>query len=146
MERPLMLVIRDTYKLWANYMRAVAAEAGVPDSYRMVLIFLLRNPGASQKEVAAHCGVTTASASQTVKEMGLTGYLRKETDERDQRYVRLYLTGKGEACAKEIRRNIAAADERISALLGREGEESLRRELGELSGIIEKELTGCCTT
>ena len=145
MERALMLVVRDTYKLWASYMRMVAAQAGVPDSYRMVLIFLLRRPGANQKELAAHYGVTTASASQTVKEMGLTGYLRKEVDARDQRRVRLYLTDKGRACAEEIRRNITRADERISALLGREEEESLRRGLDELSSIIEKGLSECCT-
>ena len=90
-----MLLIRDTYRLWANYMKGVAARAGVPDSYRMVLTFLLRNPGVSQKELAAHCGITTASVSQTVKEMGLTGYLKKEADDKDLRYVRLYLTEKG---------------------------------------------------
>jgi DNA-binding MarR family transcriptional regulator len=145
MEKPLMLVVRDTYKLWANYMKAVTAQAGVPDSYRMVLTFLLRNPGASQKELAAHCGITTASVSQTVKEMGMTGYLRKVTDSEDQRCVKLYLTQKGEACAERIRERIALADEKISMLLTQEGEERIREMMGELARIIEKELPGCCT-
>ena len=145
MEKPLMLVIRNTYRLWANYMKTVAAEAGVPDSYRMVLTFLLRHPGASQKELAAHCGITTASVSQTVKVMQMTGYLKKETDDRDQRYVKLYLTEKGAACAAEIRRIIAKADAQVSALLTEEKERAIREMMAELACIIEKELPECFT-
>lgn len=143
MEKPLMLMIRDTYRLWANYMKGVAARAGVPDSYRPALIFLLRNPGMSQKELAAHCGVTTASVSQTVKEMGLTGYLKKEPDDKDLRYVRLYLTEKGEACAKAIRETIHGADARVSEKLTREKEQRMRDLLDELARIIETELPLC---
>ncbi len=142
-EKPLMLVIRDTYRLWASYMKGVAARAGVPDSYRMVLTFLLRNPGVSQKELAAHCGITTASVSQTVKEMGLTGYLKKEVDDKDLRYVRLYLTEKGEACARQIRETIHRADARVAAQLTREKEERMRELLNELARIIEAELPLC---
>ena len=138
-----MLVIRDTYRLWASYMKGVAARAGVPDSYRMVLTFLLRNPGVSQKELAAHCGITTASVSQTVKEMGLTGYLKKEVDDKDLRYVRLYLTEKGEACARQIRETIHRADARVAAQLPREKEERMRELLNELARIIEAELPLC---
>ena len=143
MEKPLMLVIRDTYRLWASYMKGVAARAGVPDSYRMVLPFLLRNPGVSQKELAAHCGITTASVSQTVKEMGLTGYLKKEVDDKDLRYVRPYLAEKGEACARQIRETIHRADARVAAQLTREKEERMRELLNELARIIEAELPLC---
>lgn len=143
MDRPLMLEIRDTYRLWAGYMKEVAARAGVPDSYRMVLTFLLRHPGASQKELAAHCGITTASVSQTVKEMRLTGYLGQQTDERDQRYVRLYLTASGEACARSIRAQLKRADGRISELLAPEREEMLRSLLKELRQIVEEDLPLC---
>ena len=146
MDQPLMLTIRNTYKLWAGYMRSLAAEAGVPDSYRMILIFLLRQPGASQKELAAHCGITTASISQTVKEMQMTGYLEKKTDDRDQRYVKLFLTGKGKLCAVEIREKIRLADQRISQLLTREREAEILKMMEELSGIIEKEFLKCCAT
>ena len=143
MEQPFMLLIRDTYRLWANYMKGIAAQAGVPDSYRMVLTFLLRNPGVSQKELAAHCGITTASVSQTVKEMGLTGYLKKEADDKDLRYLRLYLTEKGEACAKETREAIHQGDARVSAQLTWEKEKHMRELLDELARIIETELPLC---
>ena len=143
-DKPLMLMIRDTYKLWAGYMKWVAAQAGVPDSYRMVLAFLLRHPGASLKALAAHQGITTAAASQTVKEMQMTGYLQKQTDDRDQRYVKLYLTGRGEACAREIRRLLEQADAQLAARLTPEREAAIRAMMQELSQIIEKELPRCC--
>ena len=143
MDKPLMLAIKNVYKLWASYMRLLAAETGIPDSYRMVLTFLLRHPGASQKELAAHCGITNASVSQTVKEMQMTGYLKKETDDRDQRYVKLFLTEKGTSCAAEIQEKIHGADERITALLTREREEEMLGMIQELSHLLEKEFLGC---
>ena len=143
MEKTLMMEIRDTYRLWAGYMKGVAAGAGVPDSYRMVLAFLRRSPGASQRELAAHCGITTASISQTVKEMRLTGYLKQETDERDQRYVRLFLTDKGKTCAEEILKKLRCADARISELMTEEKEKKLMELLGELNQILGKEMPPC---
>ena len=139
-----MLMIRDTYKLWAGYMKWVAAQAGVPDSYRMVLTFLLRHPGSSLKELAAHQGITTAAASQTVKEMQITGYLQKQVDDQHQRYVKLYLTQKGEACAQEIRKLLAQADAQLSARLTREREGALAAARQGLGQIIEKEAPRCC--
>lgn len=143
MEKPLMLVIRDTYKLWREHMRDIAAAVGVPDSYRMVLTYLLRHPGCSQKELAAYRNITNSSVSQIVKEMQLTGYLRKEADPDDQRYVRLYLTEQGKACAEEIRDRIHRSDAELSALLPPDHEAQLLTLLGELSDILEKGLPPC---
>ncbi|MCD7727461.1 MAG: MarR family transcriptional regulator [Ruminococcus sp.] len=143
MSKPLMLNIKSTYKLWTGYMKSLANAAGIPDSYRMVLTFLLRHPGASQKEIAEFRNITTASVSQIVKEMELTGYLRKETDSRDQRYVNLYLTQKGEDCAEELHKRIAKADDDITRLFTTEKESAMIEMLSELSQIIEKELPKC---
>ncbi len=143
MSKPLMLNIKSTYKLWMGYMKSLANAAGIPDSYRMVLTFLLRHPGASQKEIAEFRNITTASVSQIVKEMELTGYLRKETDANDQRYVNLYLTQKGEDCAGVLHKRIAKADEDITRLFTPEKESAMIEMLSELSEIIEKELPKC---
>ncbi len=143
MNRPLMMTIKDTYKLWTEYMRSIALELGIPDSYRMVLTFLLRNPGASQKEIAQFRNITTASVSQIIKEMQLKGYVKKEIDDKDQRYVKLYLTEKGIACANELKKKISAADEKITLLLTPQREEEIIAYMLKLSEIIEKELPKC---
>ncbi|MCD8118310.1 MAG: MarR family winged helix-turn-helix transcriptional regulator [Lachnospiraceae bacterium] len=140
LQKPLMRTIRCTYKLWADYMRSVAAECGVPDSYRVVLSFLLRHPGASQKDIAAYRDITTASVSQIVKEMQLTGYLKKEQDPDDRRYVKLYLTEKGEACARELHDRTKRADERIRELFSPEKEQEMLGLLEELSVVLKEKL------
>ena len=101
-EKPLMLEIMHIHKEWQNYMKKIAQESGIPESYRMIIMFLSRNPGVSQKEVAAFCGTTYAAVSQTIKEMHLTGFIRKETSASDQRYSMLYLTDKGTEYAMKI--------------------------------------------
>lgn len=143
MEKPLMMAVRDTYKLWQEHMRAIAAEVGVPDSYRMVLSYLRRHPGANQKDIAAFRNITTASVSQIVKEMQHTGYLRKETDPDDQRYVHLYLTERGEACAEEILQRVRRSDEEVTARLTPEREAQLAALLEELSGILKEAFPPC---
>lgn len=93
--RPLMLEMKCTARAWDDYIRRLAAEAGVPDGYRATLMFIARNPGASQKSVAEHNRVTSAAVSQTVRDMIADGYLYRESDSEDLRASRLFLTEKG---------------------------------------------------
>lgn len=138
-----MMTVRDVHKQWGAYMKSFALEAGLPDAYPMVMAFLLRHPGASLKDIAAHRNTTTASASLLIREMQRDGYLRRESDPQDQRYVRLYLTEKGEACAASVRNRIHRADAALTDLLTPEREQTLISMLTELEEIIEKELPKC---
>ena len=138
--RPLMLEIMHIHKEWQNYMKKIAQEIGIPDSYRMIIMFLSRNPGASQKEIAAFCGTTYAAVSQTIKEMHLTGFIRKETSALDQRYSVLYLTDKGNECAIKTVEKLKIADGKITKTLGYEKEREMATEIEKLSEVIRKEL------
>jgi len=138
--RPLMLVIKHTYKEWTNYMRKLALEAGIPDSYRMIVMYLSRNPGASQKDLAEYCDMTPAAVSQTIREMQLTGYINKESSLGDRRLVQLYLTEKGKSSAERIRTRIHEADKIITSAITKEKEEELIEALNLLSETIRKEL------
>ncbi|MCD8018370.1 MAG: MarR family winged helix-turn-helix transcriptional regulator [Clostridiales bacterium] len=142
-QKPFMMVIRNTYKLWSDYMKSIAMEAGIPDSYRMVLTYLLRHPGANQKDIAIYRDVKTATISQAVKEMQLRGYLEKESDPDDQRYVKLYLTEKGRTCAEELHQRIQHADACITEFLTPEREREMIGIMQELSEFIGKELPSC---
>ncbi|HOP11157.1 MAG TPA: MarR family transcriptional regulator [Oscillospiraceae bacterium] len=138
--KPLMLVIKHTYKEWTNYMRKMALECGIPDSYRMIIIHLSRHPGASQKDVAENCQKTSAAISQTVKEMQLTGYITKETDEKDQRFAKLYLTEKGQESADRLREKIHEADRLITSVVTTEKEAQMIEFLEMLSETIQTRL------
>lgn len=143
MEKTLMMTVKDTYKKWREYMKSLSAETSIPDSYRMALTFLLRHPGANQRDLAEFRNITTASVSQIVKDMEASGYLRKETDAKDQRYFNLYLTEKGVACAERLHQRIDEADQKITELFTPEKEKEMIGLLQELSDIIEKELPKC---
>ncbi|MEA4890799.1 MAG: MarR family winged helix-turn-helix transcriptional regulator [Clostridiaceae bacterium] len=138
--KPLMLTIKQTYKEWSNYMRKLALEAGIPDTYRMIIMFLARNPGASQKEIAEHCQKTYASISQTVKAMLQAGYITKEINIADQRYAQLYLTEKGQSGVNRIKNKIHEADRIITSVITPEKERDMIDLLDKLNETIRKEL------
>lgn len=125
------------------YMKEIASSAGIPESYRTVLMFLYRHPGAGQRNIAEFAGVTTSAVNQTVKSMLAEGYLQKETDECDKRNTKLYLTEKGEETAAKLYGKLEAADEAITALLGQEKEAELIELLEKVTDYIRRDLTSC---
>lgn len=143
MDEPLMRTILRTNKQWTLYRRKISQEIGIPDSYRMILMYLNRNPGASQKEIAEFRDITTSSVNQTVKEMILTGYLEKQTDEADQRCTKLYLTEKGLHCAGQIRQRIEDAEEKIARFITPEKKKEIIDLLTSLSEQIQRGLPDC---
>lgn len=143
MDEPLMRTILRTNKQWTLYRRKISQEIGIPDSYRMILMYLNRHPGASQKEIAEFRDITTSSVNQTVKEMILTGYLEKQTDETDQRCTKLYLTEKGLQCAGQIRQRIEEAEEKIARFITPEKKKEIIDLLTSLSEQIQRGLPDC---
>lgn len=126
---------------WNEHMRQVAQEEGIPDSYRPVIMFLHRNPGASQKSIAEFANVTTSAVNQVVKSMLEDGYLRKESDPADKRGLRLYLTERGTAVASRLRQRLDQSDDAITAFVGAQREEELLQLLHALTDFIRKDLS-----
>lgn len=125
---------------WDDHMRQIAQEEGVPDSYRPVIMFLYRNPGASQKNIAEFLSVTTSAVNQVVKSMAEDGYLKKEADPSDKRGFKLYLTDQGEDVACRLRLRLEQSDNAITEFIGSEKEEELIQLLHQLTDFIRKEL------
>lgn len=128
---------------WTNHVREIALSEGIPDSYRTVLMYLLRHPGASQRNIAEFAGITTSAVNQTVRSMQEEDYLRKETDLSDKRNSRLFLTEKGSAIAIRVYEKLDAADDAITAMLGAEREAELITLLEQLADYIQKDLSQC---
>ncbi len=137
---PLMLMIHQTHKEWKKYMQKLALESGIPDSYRMIIMYLDRNPGASQKELAEHCRTTYASVSQTVKDMLNSGYIIKKNSDKDQRYKKIYLSEKGQAGVDRIKNKIHEADKIITTALTPEKESDMIKQLELICETIRKEI------
>ncbi len=138
--RRLMMAVSRTQKAWVRHMRSCALEVGIPDSYRMIIMFLSRHPGANQKMLAEFADKTTAAINQAVKEMIADEYIRKETDESDQRYTKLFLTEKGAEKARLLRKRLRESDDKITAVITEEREEELVALLDSLYTVIQEDL------
>ncbi len=139
----LMRAVARTRCAWNNHVKEIALAEGIPDSYRTVLLFLSRNPGSRQCNIAEFAGVTTSAINQVVKSMLTEGYLRKETDPSDKRNSKLYLTPAGLQIAGTLREKLDASDDAITRLIGPEKEAELIAFLDQLTQYIRKDLNGC---
>lgn len=139
----LMRTIGKARRAWQQFVRSCALAAGIPDSYRVVIMYLCRHPGAGQKDIAEYAAITTSAVNQAVKSMETEGYLRKETDPSDKRNSRLYLTDKSAAIAETLHQQLDAMDENITALIGREKEEEMIALLERVADCIRKDMSSC---
>ena len=135
-----MMTLGRTHKEWVNHMRKCALEVGIPDSYRMAIMYLSKHPGANQKQLAEFANKTTAAVNKTVKEMQSDGFVMMETDENDRRYTRLFLTEKGSLKADVLRDRLHRSDDIITARITKDREEELIGLLNEVYGVIKEEL------
>lgn len=135
-----MRAVAQARRAWQNHVREITLAAGIPDSYRMVLMFLNRHPGSGQRSIAEFAGVTTSAINQAVKSMLEEGFLRKEVDPSDKRNSQLYLTEKGQDAAERLIGKLDASDDAITAMLGAEREAELIALLDELVDFIRKDL------
>lgn len=136
----LMRELGRTRRAWNDHVRTIALAEGIPDSYRSVIMFLHRNPGSTQKTVAAFAGVTTSAINQVVKSMLDDAYLRKEIDPSDKRSFRLYLTDSGKTIADRLHKRLDKSDDAITAFVGTKQEQELMEFLHQLTDFIQKEL------
>ena len=142
-QQPLMRMVHCAHREWTNYMKKMALEAGIPESYRLIIMYLAHHPGASQKDLSEFTQKTYAAVSQTIKEMQLAGYLTKSVKTDDQRYAQLCLTEKGMESAGRIRDKINEADRVITSVLTPEKEAEMVRWLERICETIRKGMDIC---
>lgn len=141
--KTLMRAAGSVRRAWKQYVREIALSEGIPESYRTVIMYLYRHPGAGQRSIAEFAEITASAVNQTVKSMLEEDYLKKETDESDKRSTRLYLTEKGEEIAEKLYGKLNAADDAITALLGAQKEAELIALLEKVTDYIRGDLNAC---
>jgi len=86
----------------ADLIHAIARQLAVPADLRpgpctaleiSVMRFVVKNPGTSAGAAAQATRLPSSNFSRLIKGLVLKGLLRRETDDRDARAVRLYPTG-----------------------------------------------------
>ena len=142
-KRTVMKAIARTRRAWVEHNRAIALKIGIPDSYRTVIMYLSREPGANQKDIAEFAYITTAAVNQIVKEMVQEGYVEKRTDETDRRYTKLFLTEKGQETASKLREMLHHADEVITSVITPDKEAEMIELLDKIHECIRRDLSSC---
>lgn len=73
----IMRAVARTQHAWSNHIKQTALAEGIPYSYRPVIMFLNRNPGAGQRDIAEFEDVTASAVNQTVKTWWRMGIFAK---------------------------------------------------------------------
>ncbi len=71
------------------------SKTGVYRSQHQILMYVSDHPNASQKEIAERYKISTAAIAVSLKKLEKGGYIRREVDEKDNRYNQIDLTKKG---------------------------------------------------
>lgn len=122
---------------WQRDLRAALTAHDLTQAQFLLLAGLLRyapdQPGPTQAELAAHCGVDTAQASQVLRRLQELGLVRRRVGD-DMRARELFLTPAGRARVARAVPDVAAVDEAFFALL-RENREPFAGALRALLGL-----------
>lgn len=101
-----------------------------------LMFSLEREPGRSQNELAKELSIQKATLTVMLNRMEKTGLVRRESDARDQRISRIFLTDKGRGLLVRLQRTLDVLEEQ--AMKGFSEEE--KQVMTELLARIEKNL------
>lgn len=68
-----------------------------------MLHYLIDHPGMIQQELAELYGASRSTMSEMLGDMENCGLIERQTDPQSRRCLRVFLTGRGMACAQEIK-------------------------------------------
>jgi len=90
-------------------------EHGAHPGQAFCLRELARNDGITQRDLAEQLKVTRPTVTVMLQKMEKSGLIERRSDERDQRYTRIYLTEAGATLHREMRRML---DEMVAEVIG----------------------------
>ena len=90
-----------TSKLHRMYLDRELNKSGVYRSQHQILMYIARFPNASQKEIAGHQNVSTATIAVSLKKLEKGGYISRVSNESDNRFNQICITPKGRAVVEE---------------------------------------------
>lgn len=111
--------------------RRIMQENDLHFGQQPMLEFVLSHEGCTQKEAADELNITPASIAASFKRLEKAGYLRRESDARDTRRNRVYVTKIGRDKAAACRRALDALDEQAFSGF-------TQSELDTLAGMLER--------
>jgi len=94
-------------------MQSYLDETGVYQAQHRLLMEISRNPNASQKEVAKIMDVSASTIAVSLKKLEKGGYIKRETDEDDNRLNKITLTEKGKKVVDQSKQIFRLTDQKV---------------------------------
>lgn len=91
----LAMKFRRTDNVFKRRIEWMLKDTGVYRSQHRLLMHLNCQPNCSQVEIAEHLEVSPAAVAVSIKKLEKGGYIRRETDESDNRIHQVTITAKG---------------------------------------------------
>jgi len=107
MEQPIRnfgFVVKDVSRLWVKHFEQRAAQLGMTLTQCKVLVFLSRNEGSTQTQLAELSDTDPMTLVRVLDRMGHDGWIERRPDPNDRRAHRLYLKPASDAVLDEIAR------------------------------------------
>ncbi|MEX0662394.1 MAG: MarR family transcriptional regulator [Balneolaceae bacterium] len=86
------------------YFQRELEPLGIGSGEVKIFSYLALEPGATQHEITNYFKLDKGTVSYLIRKMDEHGYVRKETDPKDRRSSKLYLTAKAQKKEREIRK------------------------------------------
>lgn len=100
-EHELLKKYMNGNRMHKMYLDREVAKTGVYRSQHQILMYIARFPNASQKEIASHQQVSTATIAVSLKKLEKGGYISRAVDCNDNRYNQICITEKGQEVVEE---------------------------------------------
>lgn len=78
-------------------------KTGVYRSQHQILMIIASNPNASQRDIAQHMNVSTATIAVSLKKLERGGYIQRIVDQSDNRFNQICLTDAGNTVVERSR-------------------------------------------
>lgn len=104
--KSLIKIINHIFRYTQFYTDNVLKKYNLSNGLYPYLLILSHNEGISQNALSKELCVDKAMSARTIKKLMELGYVRKESDSRDSRAYKLYLTQSAKDIIPEIKNNI----------------------------------------
>ena len=126
-------MIRHTTRMHQKQMHRLVQGYDVYPGQPPLMFVLARQPGRSQSELAQELEIKAATLTVMLNRMERNGLVRRESDARDQRVSRIFLTSKGETAVNKLRETLDLLEEESMRGLSEEERELLKSMLMRIS-------------
>lgn len=134
------MFINDISKMFGQAVKRESERVGISHGYRKMLMCLSHEDGITQLQIVKRTHLTAPTVSVALSKMEAEGLVKRSTDEKDLRQLRVYITEKGREKDRFIRQKCEETEEVMLKGVSEQEQEQLLSVLRKiLKNLIDEE-------